>query len=83
MKKTEKVTEEKDTSVVSKTRAKEEKKSVAKSEKVAEKKVKEPVRDELNTEDENEKTSVPARKSPTSVGKRNRKRRRHQPKNLQ
>ena len=70
MKKTEKVTEEKDTSVVSKTRAKEEKKSVAKSEKVAEKKVKEPVHDELNTEAENEKTSVPARKSPTSVGKK-------------
>ena len=36
---------------------------MAKSEKITEKKVKEPVHDGLNTEDEHEKTSVPARKS--------------------
>ena len=75
MKKTEKVTEEKDTSIVNETRAKEEKKSVVKSEKVAEKKVKAPVPDELNTEDENEKTSVTARKSSPSEGKKKSKRR--------
>src|SRR3989304_2966044 len=51
-------------------RAKEEKKSVVKSENVAGKKVKAPVPDELNTEDEHEKTSVTARKSSPSEGKK-------------
>ncbi|OHB93957.1 MAG: hypothetical protein A2Z58_02260, partial [Planctomycetes bacterium RIFCSPHIGHO2_12_42_15] len=70
MKKAEKVTEEKDTSIVNETRVEEEKKSVVKSEKVAEKKVKAPVPDELNMEDENEKTSVTAEKSSPSEGKK-------------
>ena len=70
MKKTEKVTEEKGASIVNETIAKEEKKSVVKSEKVTENKVKVPVPDELNTEDENEKTSVTARKSSPSEGKK-------------
>ena len=70
MKKPEKITEEKDAFVTKEYRAKEEKKSVVKSENVAGKKVKAPVPDELNTEDEHEKTSVTARKSSPSEGKK-------------
>lgn len=70
MKKPEKITEEKDSFVTKEYRAKEEKKSVVKSENVAGKKVKAPVPDELNTEDEHEKTSVTARKSSPSEGKK-------------
>ena len=63
MKKPEKIPEEKGASVTKESGEGKEKKPVAKAEKVAEKKVKEPVHDGLNTEDEHEKTSVPARKS--------------------
>ncbi|MBI2557573.1 MAG: cupin domain-containing protein, partial [Planctomycetes bacterium] len=70
MKKPEKITEEKGASVTKESGEGKEKKPVAKSEKVAEKKVKEPVHYGLNTEDEHEKTSVTARKSSPSEEKK-------------
>ncbi len=70
MKKPEKVTKEKDTSVTKASGEGKEINSVAKSEEVAENKVKASVPDELNTEEEKEKTSVPVRKSSPSEGKK-------------
>jgi len=70
MKKPEKVTKEKDTSVTKESGEGKEINSAAKSEEVAENKVKASVPDESNTEDEHEKASVPARKSTSSKGKK-------------
>jgi len=70
MKKPEKIPEEKGASVTKESGEGKEKKSVVKPEKVAEKKVKEPIHYGLNTEDENEKTSVSARKLSPSEGKK-------------
>ncbi|HHT9137688.1 MAG TPA: SHOCT domain-containing protein [Candidatus Wunengus sp. YC60] len=70
MKKPEKVTEVKNVSVAKESGDREEKKPAFKPEKVSEKPVNEALQDELNTVEENEKTSVPARRSPTSEGKK-------------
>ena len=70
MKKPGKITEEKDVSVTKEYRYEEEKKSVVKPEKITEKHVNESLEEELNTEEENEKTLIPARKSSPSEGKK-------------
>ncbi len=64
IKKPEKVTGEKDTSVTKESGEGKEIKSVANSEEVSENKVKASVPDEWNTEEEKEKPSVPVKKSP-------------------
>jgi quercetin dioxygenase-like cupin family protein len=70
MKKPEKFTEEKDVSVTKEYRYEEEKKPVVKPEKVTEKHVNESLKEESNTEEENEKISIPDKKSTSSKGKK-------------
>ena len=65
-----KFTEEKDVSVTKEYRYEEEKKPVVKQEKITKKHANESLDEELNTAEENENTSIPARKSSPSKTKK-------------